>query len=79
MRTVYVVTTAPGARARAVRHLLGTIAARIVFLLAWIGHIVVLAAGAVGDLVAALLGWPRPGYMSRRVASVIRETWEADL
>lgn len=79
MRTVYVVTTAPGARARALRQLAWLIAARVLFLLAWLGHLVVLAAGAVGDLLAALLGLPPLAYMGRRFARVARQTWKDDL
>lgn len=79
MKTVYVVTTAPGARARAVRQLVGTVAARILFLLAWFGHIVVLAGGALDALLTALLGVPRLSFVGRRFTQMARETWEADL
>lgn len=76
MRTVYVVTTAPGARVRAVVFL---IVARFVVVLAWLGHILVLVVGAVEALIAARLGVPRLAYVARRLAWVARETWEEDL
>lgn len=76
MRTVYVVTTAPGARWRAIRQLLGTIAARIVFLTAWAGHIVVLAAGALDAIVCAWLGVPRCAVFLRRLRAALNETWK---
>lgn len=79
MRTVYVVTTAPGDRAHTIRALAYLAAARIVYLLAWLGHVVVLAVGAVDALAAALLGVPRLAHLGRRFARVARETWEADL
>lgn len=79
MRTVYVVTTKPGGRGRTVRRLAALIAARVVFLLAYLGHILTLLAGAVDALVTALLGVPRITYGAGRLARVVRETWEADL
>jgi hypothetical protein len=77
MRTVYVVTTAPGARARTVRAAAGLLAARLVFLLAWLGHAVVLAAGALDAVVCARLGVPRIAVALRRVRAALNETWEA--
>ncbi|TYB50218.1 hypothetical protein FXF51_56680 [Nonomuraea sp. PA05] len=79
IRTVYVVTTAPGGRGRAVRAAAALLAARLVFLLAWLGHAVVLAAGALDAIVCAWLGVPRTAVFLRRFRAVLNETWEADL
>lgn len=43
----------------------------------WVGHVIVQLAGAVDSIVAAALGVPRLSYTARRVAEVMRETWEA--
>ncbi|MER7363556.1 hypothetical protein [Nonomuraea wenchangensis] len=79
MRTVYVITTKPGGQARAVRRFLALLAARLVYLTAWLGHLAVLAAGAVDALVTAWLGVPRLGYVISRLRRVARQTWEEDL
>lgn len=76
MRTVYVVTTKPGSRARAARRFLALLAARIVYLTAWLGHTAVQAVGAVDAILAAWLGTPRLAVVLRRVQAALRETWE---
>ncbi|MEV4837807.1 hypothetical protein AB0K05_25015 [Nonomuraea sp. NPDC049486] len=77
MRTVYVVTTAPGVRARTVRAVLLLILARIVYALAWTGHALGQAAGAVDAVVTARLGIPRMAVLARRARAALHETWEA--
>lgn len=77
IRTVYVVTTAPGARARAVRLLAGLLAARIVLLLTVLGHVVVQLVGAADAYATAVLGIPRLAVLGRRLQGALRETWEA--
>lgn len=77
MRTVYVVTTAPGRRTRAARLAVHLILARLVFLLAWAGHVIVLFAGAVDAVACAWLGVPRMAVVLRRVRAALNETWEA--
>jgi hypothetical protein len=74
---VYVITTASSGRARALRQAAGLIAARIVFLLVWVGHVVVQLAGAADAIVTALLGVPRLAVGLRRFRAALRETWEA--
>lgn len=70
------VTTAPGARARALRQLAGTAAARVVFLLAYLGHTLVLLAGAVDAIVCAWLGVPRVAVSARRLRAALNKTWK---
>ncbi|MEV6159444.1 hypothetical protein AB0L53_54840 [Nonomuraea sp. NPDC052129] len=77
MRTVYVVTTEPGARARTVRAIAFLIIARIVVTLAAVGHVIVQLAGALDAYVTAVLGVPRLAVLGRRVRAALRETWEA--
>lgn len=77
MKRVYVVTDAPSPRARAVRGALYLIAARAVHALAWTGHAIVQAAGAVDAILAAMLGTPRLAVLAGRVRAALHETWEA--
>ncbi|MGW4641783.1 hypothetical protein ACWEN6_24915 [Sphaerisporangium sp. NPDC004334] len=77
MRTVYVVTDAP--RARPVRARLLAALAVLLLALAYLGHVVVLAAGAVDALLAAALGTRRISVLSRQFAHVARDTWRDDL
>lgn len=77
IRTVYVVTTMRGARARAARQFAVLLAARIVYLLALLGHTVVIVLGAADAIVSARLGTPRLAVRLRRFRAALRETWEA--
>ena len=77
MRTVYVVTTEPGARARTIRAIAFLIVARIVITFAALGHVIVQLAGALDAYVTAVLGVPRLAVLGRRVRAALRETWEA--
>ncbi|MGA5764460.1 hypothetical protein [Nonomuraea bangladeshensis] len=77
MRTVYVVTTKPGSRTRTARLFLALLAARMVYLTAWLGHAVVQLAGGLDAILTAWLGIPRFAVLARRVRAALRETWEA--
>lgn len=77
MRTVYVVTTKPGARARTVRAVLFLIVARVVVAVAWTGHVVVQLAGAADAYITACLGVQRLAVLADRVRAALHETWEA--
>ncbi|MBB6343766.1 hypothetical protein FHU36_000275 [Nonomuraea muscovyensis] len=63
---------------RAVRRVLATVVAAVITAVTWLGHVLALLGGAVDALVTALLGLPRVSYSTRRVADVIRETWEEE-
>lgn len=77
MRTVYVVTTKPGAWARTVRAIAFLIVARVVVAVAVVGHVIVQLAGAVDAYVTAVLGVPRLAVLGRRLHAALLETWEA--
>lgn len=77
IRIVYVVTTEPGHRRRAVRQVVFAIVAPVVVALAWIGHAIAQLAGAVDAIVTAWLGVPRLAVTARRVRAALRDTWEA--
>ncbi|TQS29103.1 hypothetical protein [Microbispora sp. KK1-11] len=76
MRTVYVVTTAPSSRAQRARFLALVALARIVIWLAFLGHLVTLAVGALDALITAAIGTRRVGFLSHQLADAARETWE---
>lgn len=76
MKTVYVITTAPSSRAQRARFLALRLLARIVICIAVLGHVFVLAVGAVDALIAAAIGTRRFAFLSRQLADVARETWE---
>jgi hypothetical protein len=77
MRSVYVVTTVPGARRRIAHQIAFLILARIVVTLAWLGHAIVQLVGAADAIVTARLGVPRLAVLGRRVRAALREAWEA--
>lgn len=77
IRRIYVVTTEPGGRRRAVRQIVFLIVARIVVALAWAGHTVAQLAGALDAIVAARLGTPRLAVLARRVRAALYATWGA--
>lgn len=77
IRTVYVVTTKSGSRARTVRALVFLAVAPVVVALAWLGHAIAQLAGAADAIVTAALGVPRLAVLARRFLAALVETWEA--
>jgi hypothetical protein len=73
----YVITDAPRPRTWPVRAYLLAAVALLMLALAFVGHVAALVLGALDALVTAAIGTRRIALLSRQLANVARDTWEA--